>query len=196
VAKPTAGQDDNQECWHPEADEAGQSQAGLVHDEREWYQSKLWGIDAGMRQDGDENASSGVVEDPRKDDCYGHNHQKENGKVCKETTMNRRQEVRQMPENSQDTQEQGTPEWPIAWLHAGQREAAPPDFLAKRPTQKEDENKVHKIIHHGEEERWKTVKARQRSWLDNDPNQKQRRNAQQAEQIPLPTGAPLSNAAP
>src|SRR5712691_12321941 len=76
VAQPTACQDDNQQCWHPKADEDGQVQAGLVHDEKEWYPNKLWGIDAGMDQVGDENASSGVIEDPRKEDCKCQNHQK------------------------------------------------------------------------------------------------------------------------
>lgn len=56
VAKPTSGQDDNQQCWHPKADEDSQVQAGLGerewypirHGEKEWYPDKLWGIDAGM----------------------------------------------------------------------------------------------------------------------------------------------------
>src|SRR5271157_4973941 len=68
VAQPTACQDDNQQCWHHKGDEAGQVYAGLVHGEKEWYPNKLRGIDAGMQQGSDENASSGVVEDPRKDD--------------------------------------------------------------------------------------------------------------------------------
>ena len=62
-----------------------------------------------MQQDSGENASTSVVEHPRKDDNKCHNLQKENGEVCEETTMNRRQEVRQMPEDPQDTQDQGTP---------------------------------------------------------------------------------------
>ncbi len=58
VAQPTARQDDNQQGWHPKADEDGQVHASLVYGEKEWYPHKLWGIEAGMQQVGDENASS------------------------------------------------------------------------------------------------------------------------------------------
>ena len=69
---------------------------------------------------------------------------KKNGEVCEEGSeagawpapMTGRQEVQQMPEAPQDTQEQGTPQWPIARLHAGQREAAPADFLGQRQPQR------------------------------------------------------------
>ena len=37
-----------------------------------------------MQQDGDEQASSRVIEDPGHDDGYGHNHQTKNGKVGEE----------------------------------------------------------------------------------------------------------------
>ena len=144
VAQPTACQDDNQQRRHPKGDEAGQVHAGLAHGEKEWYPHKLWGIDAGMQQGSDENTPLGVVEDPRKDDCKCYDHQKKHGKAHKKgseagawpSPMIRRQEVRQMPEAPQDTQEQGTPQWPIARLHAGQREAAPADFLGQRNPKK------------------------------------------------------------
>src|SRR5690348_6787259 len=84
VAQPAACQDDNQQCWHPKGDEGSQVQAGLVEGEEERYPDKLWGIDAGMHQVGDENAPSGVIEDPRKDDCKCHNHHKENREACEE----------------------------------------------------------------------------------------------------------------
>jgi hypothetical protein len=68
IAKPAAGQDDNQQGRRPKGDEAGQVQPGLVHREKEGYPGKLRGIDGGMQQVGDENAPSGVVEDPGEDD--------------------------------------------------------------------------------------------------------------------------------
>jgi len=201
VAQPTACQDDNQQCWHPKADEDGQVHARLAHGEKEWYPNKLWGIDAGMQQGSDENAPLGVVEDPRKDDCKCYDHQKKNGEVCEEgseagawpSPVIRRQEVQQMPEAPQDTQEQGTPQWPIARLHAGQREAAPADLLGHR-NPKEDHDKVHRITH--QYDGGKTLKAGKHSWLDNDSKQKQCWDAYEDEQIPLPAGAPLLKGVP
>lgn len=155
VAKPTARQDDNQQCWYPKGDEGGQVDACVVRGrEKERYPNKLRGIDAGMHYIGDENASSGVVEDPRKDDCKCQNHQKKNEEVCEEgsqagawpPSMIRGQEEQQMPEGPQDAQEQCTPQWAIARLHAGQREAAPADFLGQR-NPKEDCEKVRRIRH-------------------------------------------------
>jgi hypothetical protein len=80
-----------------------------------------------------------------------------------------------------------------ARLHAGQREAAPADFLGQR-NPKEDHDKVHRITQ--QYDGGKTLKAGKRSWLDNDPKQEQHRNAQQDEQISLPAGAPLFKAVP
>ena len=133
----------------PQTDEGGQVHPCHVHGKKERYPNKLWGIDAGMQQDSGENAPLSVVEDPGKDDCKCHNQQKKDGEVCEEgskagawpSPLSRRQEVGQMPEVPQDTQEQGTPQRPIARLHTGQREAAPADFLAQRPTTKEDDDK-------------------------------------------------------
>ena len=98
-----------------------------------------------------------------------------------------------MPEAPQDTQEQGTPQWPIARLHAGQREAAPADFLGQR-NPKEDHEKVHRITH--QYDGGKTFKASKHSWLDNDSKQKQYWDAYKDEQIPLPAGAPLFKGVP
>ena len=43
VAKPTACQNDNQQCWYPKADEGGQVHAGHADGEKEWYPSNLRG---------------------------------------------------------------------------------------------------------------------------------------------------------
>lgn len=162
-------------------------QADHVHGWKKWYQNSLWGIDAGMCQDSGENTSAGVVEDPCHDDRQRHNRQHENGEVCEEgseagarsSPFARRQEVRQMPEGPQDTQEQGPPQRAIARLHAGQREAAPAGFLTQRPTHKEDGDIPQRIAYW--QERRKTFKVRQRSRLDYDPKHDQRWNAQQDE---------------
>ena len=74
VAKPAACQDDDQHCWHAKADEGRQVQAGNVHCRKMRDQSKLWGIDAGVRQDRNEDASLSVIEDPGKEygECRDH----------------------------------------------------------------------------------------------------------------------------
>ena len=86
-----------------------------------------------------------MVEDPCKDDCQCYDKQKKNGEAREEgseagawpSAMIGRQEVQQMPEAPQDTQEQGTPQWPIARLHAGQRKATPADFLGQASLKKD-----------------------------------------------------------
>src|SRR5271157_3194392 len=111
VSKPTPGQDENQECWHPKGNEVGQVYARHVHGSEERYPDSRWGIDTGMQQIRDEDASSGVVEDPSEDDCQCQNEEKEDREVCEEigdsrawpSPLVRRQEARQVPERPQNT---------------------------------------------------------------------------------------------
>src|SRR6266516_390423 len=82
-----------------------------------------------MQQDSDEQAPSGVVEDPRKDDGHGYDQQDEHREVREEgseagnrpSMLPRRQEMWQVPAGPQDTQDDSSLQRTIARLHAGQQ---------------------------------------------------------------------------
>ncbi len=154
-----------------------------------------------MQQAGDENTSLSVVEDPCKDDCQCYDKQKKNGEAREEgseagawpSAIIGRQELQQNARSPTRHPGAGYP----AVAHSAVACGAAQSHASRFPRAGQSQERWHKgqrIAH--QQDGGETLKARNQSWLDNDSKQEQCADADEAEYIPLPAGAPLRNPVP